>query len=282
MRVAMLGTGTMGAGMARSMARAGLAVAAWNRTADRVRDLAADGVEAAKTVGEAVHGADAVITMLFDADSVLDVSDELTEALGDEAVWLQCSTVGPDGMARIAARAGTATLLDAPVLGTKQPAEQGSLVPLVSGPPTAIESARPVLDAIGARTVVVGTEIGDASALKLACNAWVLSITAATAQSLALATALGVDPGLFLQAIEGGGADSPYAHIKGKAMLAGEFPAAFSLDGGRKDLGLISAAARAAGVPSDLLDGVQSLFDAASRAGHGADDLAAVITAFER
>lgn len=278
----MLGTGTMGAGMARSMARAGLAVAAWNRTADRVRDLAADGVEAAKTVGEAVHGADAVITMLFDADSVLDVSDELTEALGDEAVWLQCSTVGPDGMARIAARAGTATLLDAPVLGTKQPAEQGSLVPLVSGPPTAIESARPVLDAIGARTVVVGTEIGDASALKLACNAWVLSITAATAQSLALATALGVDPGLFLQAIEGGGADSPYAHIKGKAMLAGEFPAAFSLDGGRKDLGLISAAARAAGVPSDLLDGVQSLFDAASRAGHGADDLAAVITAFER
>lgn len=282
MRVAILGCGTMGAGMARSMARAGLDVVAWNRTAGRARGLVDDGVVPVDSVDEAVRGAAAVITMLYDADSVLDVTDELSAALDATAVWLQCSTVGPDGMARIAARAGTAGLLDVPVLGTKQPAEQGTLVALVSGPAALVESARPVLDAIGSRTVVAGTELGEASALKLACNAWVLSITAAAAQSLALARALGVDGQLFLEAIEGGGADSPYAHIKGKAMLAGRYPAAFSLDGGRKDLELIASAAHATGVPSDLLDGVRALFDAASQAGHGAEDLAAVITAFER
>lgn len=241
----------MGAGMARSMARAGLDVVAWNRTAGRARDLVDDGVVPVDSVDEAVRGAEAVITMLYDADSVLDVTDELSAALDATAVWLQCSTVGPDGMARIAARAGTAGLLDVPVLGTKQPAEQGTLVALVSGPAALVESARPVLDAIGSRTVVAGTELGEASALKLACNAWVLSITAAAAQSLALARALGVDGQLFLEAIEGGGADSPYAHIKGKAMLAGRYPAAFSLDGGRKDLELIASAAHATGVPSD-------------------------------
>ncbi|MEO9138018.1 MAG: NAD(P)-dependent oxidoreductase [Jatrophihabitans sp.] len=282
MRVAILGCGTMGAGMARSMVRAGLDVVAWNRTSGRARDLVDDGVVPVDSVAEAVRGAAAVITMLYDADSVLDVTDELSAALDDTAVWLQCSTVGPDGMARIAARAGTAGLLDVPVLGTKQPAEQGTLVALVSGPAALVDFARPVLDAIGSRTVAAGTELGKASALKLACNAWVLSITAAAAQSLALARALGVDGQLFLAAIEGGGADSPYAHIKGKAMLAGEYPAAFSLDGGRKDLELIASAAHPTGLPGDLLDGVRALFDAASQAGHGADDLAAVFTAFER
>ncbi|WP_375503619.1 NAD(P)-dependent oxidoreductase [uncultured Jatrophihabitans sp.] len=280
MRVALIGTGTMGAGMARSAARAGHEVVAWNRTKAKAEPLADDGIEVADSVAAAVRGADAVVSMLFDAAAVLDITAELTDALGADGVWLQSATVGPAGIARIAQAAGTDQLLDAPMLGTKQPAEQGKLVPLVSGRQELIARVQPVLDAFGAKTVVAGAELGKASALKLACNAWILSITAATAQSVSLAQGLGVDPQLFLQAIAGGASDTPYAQLKGAAMIDGDFAPSFGLDGGRKDLGLIDDAARVAGVNVALVDGLRALFDAASQGGHGDDDLAAVCTAF--
>lgn len=279
MRVALLGTGTMGAGMARSLRRAGLDVTVWNRTKAKADPLASDGIAVADSVAAAASGADAVITMLFDEDAVLAVADELVGALEPDAVWLQSATVGVEGIKRIADRAGGATLLDAPMLGTKAPAEQGKLVPIVSGAEDAVAAVRPVLDAVGTKTVIAGSRIGDASALKLACNAWILSITAATAQSLVLAERAGVDPRLFLEAIDGGPANSPYAQLKGAAMLKGDFTPAFGLDGGRKDLGLIIDSAAAANVPQALLDAVRSLFDAAAANGHGDDDLAAVYTA---
>lgn len=279
MRVALLGTGTMGAGMARSMRRAGLDVTAWNRTKSRAEPLAEDAIAVADSVGEAVGEADAVITILFDADAVLGVTDEVTRSLRPDAVWLQSATVGVEGIRQIAERAGDVALLDAPVLGTKQPAAEGKLVPLVSGDAARIDHVRPVLDAIGAKTVIAGSRIGDASALKLAANAWVLSITAATAQSLALADRLGIKPGLFLEAIDGGPSNTAYAQLKGKAMLERDFAPAFGLDGGRKDLQLIADAAGQVSMPTALLDGVRALFDAASEDGHGDDDIAAVFTA---
>jgi 3-hydroxyisobutyrate dehydrogenase len=280
MRVALLGTGMMGAGMARSMQRAGLEVVAWNRTRAKADTLAQDGIAVAGSVAEAVTGAEAVVTMLFDADAVLAVTPELVGALGPNSVWLQSATVGPDGIRRIAERAGDEALLDAPVLGTREPAEQGRLVPLVSGEPRLVERVRPVLDAIGAKTVVAGERLGDASALKLACNAWMLSITAATAQSVAMVQAAGLDPGLFLDAIDGGPANSPVAQLKGKAMIARDFSPSFGLAGGRKDLHLMAQAAD--GIDTALLDGVRALFDRATDAGHGDEDIAAVYTAIAR
>ena len=153
------------------------------------------------------------------------------------------------------------------------------VVPLVSGDPASIERVQPVLDAVGAKTVVAGDRLGDASGLKLACNAWILSITAATAQSVALAQALGVDAKLFLQAIEGGASDTPYAQLKGGAMIDGDFSPAFELDGGRKDLALIVGAFHDSGVDPAVIEAVKRLFDTASERGHGDDDLAAVYTA---
>jgi 3-hydroxyisobutyrate dehydrogenase len=279
-RVALLGTGTMGAGMARSMRRAGLEVAAWNRTRAKAEPLADDGVEVAGSVTDAVRGADVVVTMLFDADAVLEHAPDIVAALGPDAVWLQSSTVGPDGIRRIARAAGEVRLLDAPMLGTKEPAEQGKLVPLVSGPPALVEQVRPVLEAVASKTVVAGEQLGDASALKLACNAWILSITAAAAQSVAVAKALGVDPAKVLEAFDGGPANAPYLQLKAKAMIAGDFSPSFGLDGGRKDLALIGVAADGAGVSTALLDGVRAVYDAASQNGHGEDDLAAVYTSF--
>ena len=276
MRVAVLGTGIMGAGMARAMRRSGLDVAAWNRTRAKAEALAQDGIAVADSVGDAVAAADAVVTMLFDTDAVLAITPDLLAALGPNSVWLQSSTVGVDGIARIADKAADTRLLDAPVLGTREPAEQGRLVPLVSGDPRLIERVRPVLDAIGSKTVIAGERIGAASALKLACNAWVLSTTAATAQSIALTRSFGLDPGLFLKAIDGGPTNSAMAQLKGKAMIGGDFTPSFELSGGSKDLHLITDAAD--GIDTALLDSVRTLYDRAADAGHGNEDIAAVYT----
>ena len=269
----------MGAGIAGSLAREGHEVVVWNRTAARAEAVAGDGVTVAASVAEAVSGSDALVTVLFDTDAVLAVSGEIVGALGPDAVWIQTSTVGLDGARRIAEAAGGQSV-DAPVLGTKKPAQDGTLVVLASGPSGLLEKAKPVFDAIGSRTVVAGDLVGQASALKLATNSWVGLITAGAAQSLALGQALGLDPGLVLEAIKGGPADSPYLQLKGAAMIEGSWTTSFAVDGVVKDLGLMIDAAEGADFPSDLLRSVRGLFEAASAGGHGADDMAAVRTAF--
>jgi len=269
----------MGAGIAGSLAREGHEVVVWNRTAARAEAVAGDGVTVAASVAEAVSGSDALVTVLFDTDAVLAVTGEIVGALGPDAVWIQTSTVGPDGARRIAEAAG-GQIVDAPVLGTKKPAQDGTLVVLASGPSGLLEKAKPVFDAIGSRTVVAGDLVGQASALKLATNSWVGLITAGAAQSLALGQALGLDPGLVLEAIKGGPADSPYLQLKGAAMIEGSWTTSFAVDGVVKDLGLMIDAAEGADFPSDLLRSVRGLFETASAAGHGADDMAAVRTAF--
>lgn len=206
MRVAVLGTGRMGAGMARSLLRAGLDVVVWNRSPERARPLAADGAVVVGSAREAVTGADVVVTMLFDADAVLEVVESAADACGAGTVWAQMSTIGLVGTERVAALADRAGLrvLDAPVLGTRQPAEQGALVVLASGDPALRPVVEPAFDAMGSRTLWAGDSLGAGSALKLACNAWVATVTAGVAQSLSLAGALHLDPQLFLDAIAGG------------------------------------------------------------------------------
>jgi 3-hydroxyisobutyrate dehydrogenase len=269
----------MGASMARSLRRQGHDVVAWNRTRAKAEPLADEGVEVADSVSDAAKGADAVITMLFDTDATLAVSDELVGALGVDAVWIQAGTVGPDGITRIADKAGR-DLLDAPVLGTKKPAEEGKLVVLAAGKPELIDRAQPVFDAIGSRTVRVSERIGDASALKLVCNSWIAMITVATAQSIAFAERLGVDPRLFLQAIEGTPTDSTYAQVKGKAILGADYSPSFAVDGVVKDVGLMIDAARSVEFPDGLLVAVHDAFERASADGHGDKDMAAVRFAF--
>jgi 3-hydroxyisobutyrate dehydrogenase len=168
------------------------------------------------------------------------------------------------------------------VLGTKQPAETGNLTVLVSGAETARRRAAEVFDAVGARTLVVGDALGSASALKLVCNSWVASINAATAQAMGFADALGLDPGLFLQGIQGGAADSAYAQVKGAIMAERSWDdPSFALDSVRKDVGLMIDAARAADFPDDLLAALLALYDRAAGEGLGGADMAAVRAAFD-
>lgn len=285
MRVTVLGTGIMGAAMARSLAREGHEVTVWNRTPERADEVTQEGISAAGSVAAAVEGAEAVLTVLYDADSVLAISDQLVGALGSDAVWLQVSTVGPEGMGRIVEAAGQARarLLDAPVLGTRKPAEDGALVVLLSGAAGARDTAAPVLEAIGSRTVEAGEELGAASALKLCANSWVALVNAGTAQALAMAESFGLAPSLFLEAVRGGPVDAPYLHLKGDLMLRQDWETpSFALDGVRKDLGLMLEEAGVRGLPPDLLQTLRSLYDRASDQGLGGADMAAVRCAFDR
>lgn len=284
MRVTVLGTGIMGAAMARSLAGEGHEVTVWNRTPERAEEVAGGTITAAGSVAEAVEGAEAVLTVLFGLDSVLAVTEELVASLDDDAVWVQSSTIGPEGMLQVADAAGgaRARLLDAPVMGTRKPAEEGALVVLASGAPSARERATPVLEAVGARTVGVGDELGAASALKLVANSWVATLNAGIAQAFAMADAFGIDPALFQQAVAGGPLHASYVDIKGDLMLrqAWETPS-FAVDGVRKDVALMLEEAGARGVRADLLETLAGLYGAAAEAGHGGADMAAVRTAFD-
>ena len=280
--VTVLGTGIMGAGMARNLIGAGLAVTVWNRNPDRARPLADAGARIATDVAEAVAGADVVVTMLFDADSVAQVMEEALPAMAPDAVWVQTSTVGLEGTDQLAALAARhdVAFLDAPVLGTKAPAEQGTLTVLVGGPESLREAVTPVFDAIGSKTIWVGDRPGEGHKLKLVANAWVGMVTAGTAQSVAFAEGLGLDPQLFLDTISGGALDAPYVQLKGKLMIANEFPTSFAVSGVVKDLDLIAAAMRGADVHTDVVDAVAQAFRAADATGHGDEDMAAVVHAF--
>jgi 3-hydroxyisobutyrate dehydrogenase len=279
MQVAVLGTGTMGAGMARSLLRAGHDVRVWNRTGARAQPLADDGATVAGTAAGAVEGAEAVLVMLWDTAAVLGVLGAAGGSAPD-AVWLQASTIGPDGMAEVAAACPDLRLVDAPVLGTKGPAEQGKLVALLSGSPADLAVAQPAVDGYSARSVHAGERLGAASALKLVCNAWVATMNAAVGQSIALAEGLGLDPGLFLDAMRGGASDTPYLHMKAQLIAKREFPPSFALDGALKDVELIRAAARGVSVADDVLAGLLAVYGRAVGAGHGGEDMAAVYRAF--
>src|SRR4051794_40040755 len=202
--VALLGTGTMGAGMARNIAGAGIPLRVWNRTRAKAEPLAQLGAEVADSPADAVRGADVVITMLFDADSVAAVLEEARDGVRDGAVLLQQSTVGVEGTERLRSLATDLGLVyvDAPVLGTRKPAEDGALVVLASGPEEVRGRVAPVLEAISSRMLWVG-EAGQGTRLKLVANSWVLTVVEGIAEALSLAKALGLDPRQFLEVVKG-------------------------------------------------------------------------------
>jgi 3-hydroxyisobutyrate dehydrogenase len=276
--VAVLGTGTMGAGMVRSLRRAGIPVRVWNRDGGKARALADVGAEAFDSPSAAVAGAEVVITMLSDADAVIDAMRRAEPAPG--TVWLQTATVGLDGVERTIALARElgVELVDCPVQGTRKPAEDGALVLLASGCESARARLAPVFEALGRKTLWLGAA-GAGSRLKLACNAWVLMLTAGVAQSIALARALGVDPQEFFEVIEGGSLDSLYARHKGGLIMRGEYPVSFALSGAVKDGRLIQSALRSADVPDRLMAAVtETLEEAVRRVPDAASlDMSAVI-----
>jgi 3-hydroxyisobutyrate dehydrogenase len=282
MTVAVLGTGTMGLPMARNLLRAGLAVRAWNRTREKAEPLGEDGAEVADTAADAVAGADTVVTILRDGDATAAAAEEALPAMGDTAVWLQMGTVGIVGTERCAALAEQhgVTFVDAPVLGTKQPAEQGQLTVLASGPADAVERSSAIFEAVGSKTVRLG-DAGEGTRLKLVVNHWLLGLVETLAETIALAEGLNVDPKLFLETIEGGPLDFGYAQVKGRSMIARDFPASFALRLALKDADLAIDAASRHELDLPLIRTVAEQMRRAVELGHGDEDLAATFRASE-
>jgi len=262
MRVALLGTGIMGAGMARNLVAAGHEVRAWNRTRERAEGL---GAAVAGSPAEAVEGAEVVITMLADGPAVEAATAGLS--FGD-AVWAQMSTVGVEATERLA----RGEFVDAPVLGSRPQAEAGELTILASGP---FERCRPVFEAVG-RIVDLGPEPGAGTRMKLVLNHWVIALVEGLAETVLLAERLGLDPQAFLDVIDGGPMGPPYAALKGGAMIERSYPANFSLKLAHKDAELIL---EAAGGDAPLARLVAERMAAAIERGHGDEDFAAVVEA---
>ena len=266
MRVAVLGTGIMGTPMAKNIAAAGHDVVVWNRTREKAE---ATGLPVADSAQESVRGADVVVTVLRDLEAVKAAVEELHFGT---AAWMQSSTVGL-GIEELAALGEN--LVDAPVLGTRTPAEEGKLTVFLSGPDEPRTRVRPVADAIAAKVVEVSDRVGDATRLKLVLNTWVLFLTEGTAELLAFAEAAGIDPKDLLETLVDGPLDSGYLQTKGRAIVERNFAPQFKLETALKDVQLVRELAARSGVELALIDAVERRFEQALEAGHGDEDMIA-------
>jgi 3-hydroxyisobutyrate dehydrogenase len=283
--VAVLGMGTMGHGMAMSALRAGFRTIVWNRTPDATRDLAGLGAEVAETAADAARRAAIVITMVTDGDAVLSIARDqgVLEALATGAIWAQMSTIGVRGIDRVVAlvqkERPDITLLDAPVSGSKEPAEHGQLTIFASGPDAARSSVAPLFEALGQRTIWVGP-VGTGTRLKLVNNTWLAFAAEAVASSVALADQLGLRTETVVDALGGGPLVSTWQSAKLQRILDGDFSAQFALSLALKDVRLALEAAeddRFAALRC-LADEWQLVVDQ----GLGDEDLTVVTRALER
>jgi 3-hydroxyisobutyrate dehydrogenase len=274
MRIALLGTGTMGAPMARHLLRAGHEVRVWNRTREKAEST---GAAVADTPAAAVAGADVAITILSDGPSVAEVMAEALPALPAEAIWVQMSTVGAEWADRLTELAATRgiEIVDSPVMGSRPQAEAGQLLPLAAGSEAACKLVAPVFDAFSRGVLWLGDKPGFGSRLKLVVNHWILNSVENLAQALAFAEALQLDPRRFLELISGAPFDMQYAHWKAELMLERDFPVAFALKLARKDVQLALEAAAAAGIELPLAEVTNRRQGEAIAAGYGEDDSAA-------
>ena len=242
-RVAVLGIGTMGHGMAISALRAGIPTIVWNREPDATRDLAELGAEVAESAADAARRAAIVVTMVTDADAVLSIAGDqgMLAALSPGAIWVQMSTIGVAGIERVAAMVDDqrpdVTLVDAPVSGSKEPAERGQLTIFASGPDEVRSRVAPLFDALGQRTIWVGA-VGAGSGVKLVNNTWLAFAAEGVAASVALARRLGLEAETLVDVLGGGPLMSPWQAAKLQRIAKDDFSAQFALSLALKDVHL--------------------------------------------
>ena len=282
---AFLGVGAMGHGMATSALRAGIPTIVWNREPEATRDLAELGAEVAETAADAARRAAIVVTMVTDTDAVISIArDEgMLGALARGAICVQMSTIGVAGIERVVAlvekERPDITLLDAPVSGSKDPAEHGQLTIFASGPDEARAPVTPLFDALGEHTIWVGP-VGAGTRLKIVNNTWLAFAAEAVAASVALARRLGLETETVVDALEGGPLVSAWQAAKLQRILEDDFSAQFALKLALKDVRLALEAAdedRFAALGC-LADEWQLVVDQ----GFGDQDLTVVTRALER
>lgn len=233
--VAVLGTGIMGSAMARRLIVANLRTTVWDSSPSATSPLREAGAQVARSPDMAVQEAAIVITMLPTADVVNEVifDGKVAEAFSPGAVWAQMGTIGLGATIELARRLRDlrpdVLLVDAPVSGSKGPAEAGQLLILASGPAAASAILKPAFSAIGRKTVWLG-DVGQGSRMKLVVNAYMSALIEGVAEALELADRLGVDSSKLAEAIEGGPLDAPIADAKLHKMERGDFAPEFPLE----------------------------------------------------
>jgi len=276
--VAVIGAGIMGSAMTRNLVAAGLTTRVWDRSPSATGPLADAGAVVAASAREAARDAGVVITMLPTADVVESVifDDGVADAFADGCVWAQMGTIGVEATRRIgdrlAAQRPGVTFVDAPVSGSKGPAEQGQLLILASGPAAAADQLRPVFDILGRKTVWLG-EAGQGSVVKLVVNAYMSILIEGVAETMELADRLGIGHQELAEAIEGGPLDAPIADAKLHKMDRGDYAAEFPLEWALKDVDLAISVAGDQTPP--LLAALSGQWHAAVAAGHGRQDISA-------
>lgn len=282
--VAILGIGTMGHAMAANSRRAGIPTIVWNRTPEATRELAGTGVQIAETAADAVRRATIVVTMVSDADAVMSVARDqgMLAALNQGAIWVQMSTIGVAGIERAAALARSerpdVTLLDAPVSGSREPAQQGRLTIFASGPQEARSRVDPFFNAIGQRTVWAGP-VGAGSRLKLVNNTWLAFVSEAVASSMAVAHRLGLETDAVVDALDGSPIVSPWQTAKLRRIARGDFTPQFALSLALKDVRL--ALQEIDDAQFTALAGLAHEWEQAVGDGLGGQDLTAVTRALD-
>lgn len=281
-RVAVLGLGGMGTPMAANLIGAGLDTVVWNRHPEPARALAGRGAEVAADPAGAVRRADVAVTMVTDADAVraIAVDQGMLAALPAGAVWAQMSTIGVAATERladlVAAERPDVSLVDAPVAGSRGPAEQGRLTVLASGPEQARERVAPVFDAIGQRTLWLGPT-GAGSRLKLVNNLLLAFVNEGVAAAVALGDTLGLDRDTVRQALEGSPLVSPWAAEKLARVVRDEHGAQYSLALALKDVELALGEAPPGSFPA--AEALAAEWRHAADRGLGGDDLTVVTRA---
>jgi 3-hydroxyisobutyrate dehydrogenase len=275
----------MGRAMAASALRHGIPTVVWNRNPELARGVVEKGAEIASSVADAVKGVDVVITMVTDTAAVTSIAIDLgmLEALPSGAVWAQMSTIGVEGTAAISSIAEKerpdVIFLDAPVSGSKVPAEQGKLTIFASGSEQARTTVEPVFEAVGQRTVWLGA-VGMGSRMKLVNNTLLAFSAEGVANSLALAHRLGLEIHSVRDAFEGGPLMSPWMTGKLSRMEDGNYSPEFPLALALKDVCL--ALEQADSHRFEVLASLAREWDEAVNQGLGEQDVTVVTRSLKR
>jgi 3-hydroxyisobutyrate dehydrogenase len=282
-RIALLGVGTMGAGMATNWLKKGFPLTIWNRTPPRAAPFAAKGATIAATPREAAEGADIIVAMVADDDASraawLGASGALENAKPG-AILIESSTLTPDWVRELAgkAQARGCRFLDAPVGGSRGAAAAGQLVFFVGGDRETLEATRPALEAVGQRVNHVGAT-GAGATWKLINNMLVATQAAGLAEALAFARKSGFAPDQISALIGASAAASPIVQAKLPRMIDGQFDETdFALYLMHKDTRYAVALAEKLGAPHDVIAAAEAAFARAEAKGLGAKDFAAVAT----
>jgi 3-hydroxyisobutyrate dehydrogenase-like beta-hydroxyacid dehydrogenase len=278
-RIGFIGTGLMGAGMAKTLARKGRRVTAYNRTRSRVEALVPDGVAMAESPAAAAEGAQAVVSMLPHVGTLSQLLDDgLARALRPGTYLIDCSTAAPADSQKVARGLGEigVTMLDAPVFGSKDSAESGELTFVVGGERAAFEACEPLFSEMGRRAFYVGGN-GYGCYAKLGFNLVIAGTTQAFAEALALAESAGVEPKLMVEIIMAGRARSGIIEMKAAPMLARDFTPFFALKHMQKDIELMIRTARELDVSLPVTTAMAAVYSDAVARGLGELDFSAIL-----